>query len=151
EFEFNPTVHKPIRIAHAPSCREAKGTELILNAVKDLPVKFELIEGVNNNECLKKINECDIFIDQMIWGEHGMASLEAIVMGKPVLCYKNHDKPVGIIPCKPEEIQEKLNYFINNPNQIVEEGKKAREWVEKSSAVSSLIEIYSDVIKYYSN
>jgi len=36
------------------------------------------------NELLQK---CDIFLDQFVLGAHGVAAIEAIAYGKPVLCY----------------------------------------------------------------
>lgn len=78
----------PIRIAHAPTNRSVKGTEMVISAVKELmprySIEFDLIEGVSWSECLRRKGQADIFVDQLILGYGGNA-VEAWAMGQPVV------------------------------------------------------------------
>lgn len=76
-------------IAHAPTNRSIKSTDLFLEAVKRLqdegyPVELELIEHRPWAECLERKARADIFFDQVLLG-YGNNALEAWAMGIPVV------------------------------------------------------------------
>ncbi|HKR49047.1 MAG TPA: hypothetical protein VJT72_05590 [Pseudonocardiaceae bacterium] len=77
-----------LRIAHAPTNREAKGTEGILAAVKRLQGRhkliFDLIEGVPWAECVKRKARADIYVDETRLG-YGLNAMECWAMGIPVV------------------------------------------------------------------
>ena len=77
-----------IRIAHAPTNREVKGTDEIISAVTRLseryPIEFDLIEGVSWAACLKRKARADIFVDQLLLG-YGNNAVEAWAMSIPVV------------------------------------------------------------------
>lgn len=78
-----------VLIAHAPSNRGTKHTELLIAAVKQLqedglPVDLDLIEKVPNAECLVRKARADILFDQLAYG-YGCNSIEAWGMGIPVV------------------------------------------------------------------
>ena len=79
---------RSVRIAHAPTDREYKDTEAVMQAVESLgrkyPITFDLIEGVTNRHCLERKAEADIFVDQLKYG-FGMNAIEAWAMGIPVV------------------------------------------------------------------
>lgn len=83
---------KVIRFAHAPSKRGIKGTETVLNTFKKLRIEgydfeFELIEKVSNRQAWERYKTADIIIDQLKIGWYGGLAVEAMVLGKPVICY----------------------------------------------------------------
>lgn len=77
-----------VTIAHAPTNRAVKSTDLIVEAVHELakryPIDFDLIEGVSNAECLARKAQADIFVDQLILG-FGVNAIECWAMGIPVV------------------------------------------------------------------
>jgi len=84
------------RIAHAPSLRKKKGTEYIERAVAQLQsegekVELILIEKVPFQEVKAMYARSDLGVDQILFGWHGKVSLELMAMGKPVICYLDHD------------------------------------------------------------
>lgn len=84
----------PIRIAHAPSRKEKKGTDVIIRAIQKIqrriPIEFDLIHGVSRSEALERIARSDIVIDQVTpFGMYGVVSIEALYLGKTVLCSIN--------------------------------------------------------------
>lgn len=83
-----------LRIAHAPTNRGLKGTESVVAACASLrargvDVQLDLIEGVSAGDALKRIAAADLVIDQLLVGWYGVVSIEAMALGKPVLCYVN--------------------------------------------------------------
>ncbi|RPH56138.1 MAG: hypothetical protein EHM89_15975, partial [Acidobacteria bacterium] len=78
-----------VRIAHCPTNRALKHTDLFLAAVSELqaeglPVDLELVEGKTWEESLKAKARADIVFDQLMFG-YGCNSIEAWAMGKPVI------------------------------------------------------------------
>ena len=59
----------PVRIGHAPSVRAAKGTEIILQAIRAVaafhPVELVLIENLPHAEALRRKATCHAFVDQV--------------------------------------------------------------------------------------
>ena len=79
-------------IGHAPTHRITKGTDQIIGAVNRLrvtgyKVRLELIEGLEKAAALKKYQEIDLFIDQIVGGWYGVVSLEVMALGKPIICF----------------------------------------------------------------
>jgi exosome complex RNA-binding protein Csl4 len=83
---------KEFVIGHAPTHRIVKGTDVVIEVVSKLRaqghmVRLELIEGLPREEALKKYEEIDLFIDQLVIGWYGVVSLEVLALGKPVICF----------------------------------------------------------------
>ena len=79
-------------ILHAPSHRGAKGTDVLLDALSRLRsdgVAFELdlVEGLTRPEALERYRRADIAVDQLFAGWYGGFAVEAMALGKPVVCY----------------------------------------------------------------
>lgn len=80
---------RPI-IAHSPSHRGKKGTDLFLKAMSELRnsrFKFDvdLIENVDKKECIERKKRATIFFDQAGVGFYGNAALEAMQFGIPTI------------------------------------------------------------------
>lgn len=85
--------HDPIRIVHAPSVRANKGTQFIISAINRLQeeghiIDFKLVENTTHPEALKEMSNSDIVIDSVNSNikAHGLVSIEAMSLGKPVIC-----------------------------------------------------------------
>lgn len=93
--DFTP-LFPPVRterplIVHSPSARVAKGTEAVERAIGQLRARYDfdfmLIEKVSYPEAQRIKQRCDLFLDQFVLGSYGLAAVEAMAMGKPVVCY----------------------------------------------------------------
>ncbi len=64
-----------VRIAHAPTSRSLKSTDVILEAIGRLNVELDLIEGVTNRECMVRKARADILVDKLTYG-YGVGAIE---------------------------------------------------------------------------
>jgi glycosyltransferase involved in cell wall biosynthesis len=87
-----PVSHSdPVRILHAPSDREIKGTPHILAAIERLksagyPIELLLLEGIPHDQVAEFCNTADIAVDQIMMGAYGTVSIEMMAKGVPVIC-----------------------------------------------------------------
>jgi len=76
-----------VRIGHAPTNRDAKGSMQIIDMLNELTLTHEvemvLIENMPHAEAMKLKSTCDIFIDQIGDLGYGINALEALAMGIP--------------------------------------------------------------------
>jgi glycosyltransferase involved in cell wall biosynthesis len=151
--ESNPS---PL-IVHAPTLRNLKGTEFVLDAVNELkssgiPHDFKLIEGMSHQETKQLLLQADIVIDQLRIGACGYITIEAMALGKPVICYirddllKKYPEAFPVINANPDTITNVLKDVINKKNEWKQLGVKGRSYVENfhniHKAVDRYIEIY---------
>jgi hypothetical protein len=71
-------------VAQAPTNRAVKSTDWVIQELGRLP-GWELIEAVNNEECLKRKSRLHLLIDQFHLG-YGTNAAEAWAYGYPVIC-----------------------------------------------------------------
>jgi hypothetical protein len=133
-----------IRIAHAPSNREVKGTRHVLAAVEQLraqgaAVELDLIEGVARKEVLRRVREADIVVDQLLSGWYGGFAVEAMALGKPVVCHireaVSEDNPFGaelpIVRATPATLAEQLRTLALDHALRARLGAQGRAFVER--------------------
>lgn len=96
------------RVLHIPSLAGRKGTVHVYEAAKELAgeILVDIVQGVSHAEALSRIASADLVIDQVTpYGAHGVVSIEALYMGKPVLCSIDpslYPPDCPIIPVKPD-------------------------------------------------
>lgn len=134
-------------VLHAPSHSGAKGTRFILAAVSQLQkegLKFEfiLVENMKNSQARKLYETCDLVIDQLLAGWYGGFAVEAMALGKPVICYIRHEdthfipaemkKDLPLIEATPDSICDILREWISQRvHELPERGIASRAFVEK--------------------
>lgn len=120
--DWRPVAHPRSKIPivlHAPSHSGAKGTRFILDAVSRLHregIKFEfvLVENRQNNDARKLYEQCDLVIDQLLAGWYGGFAVEAMALGKPVICYIRKEDTDFI----PVEMKHDLPFIQATPATI---------------------------------
>jgi hypothetical protein len=162
--DFEPSYPDPKRpslvIAHMPSNKTVKGTDAVLRAIEKLKTRhdfrFQLIHEESFDKALAMIRDCDIMLDQFIVGSYGMVSLEAMALGKPVLCYLKDpvlprlplDFPV--INANQDNLADVLEELIVDGQRRNEVGRLSRAYIEKyhdaNVIAGQLIEIYQDLL-----
>lgn len=78
-----------VRVGHSPTRKDLKNTDELVAVCRrlqaELPaLELDVIEHTPHAECLERKRRCDIFFDHM-QGYYGMASLEALAQGLPVI------------------------------------------------------------------
>lgn len=142
EFDVQPPEdrRRPV-VAHAPSKRGAKGTAAVERVVERLQRQFDfefvLLHGITRQQVLETVQHCDIFLDQFVIGEYGMASIEAMAFGKPVLCYLRPDvvqsSPgrLPIVNATQDDLEERLARLLADVAERRAIGDASRRYVEE--------------------
>ena len=163
--DFIPEYPEPNKtvplIIHSPNKPVAKGTSYVLNAINKLKLKynFEFIlnQEVYHKRALERVRKADIFLDQFVIGHYGMASIEAMAYGKPVVCYiksstRNlYPAELPIVNANPDNLFEVLESLLQDGKRRHEIGKRSREYVEKYhdaiKLAHQLKQIYHEAIR----
>lgn len=93
----------PFRVLHMPTNRSIKGTKYVEQAcaqlrAEGLPVDLMLVERVPHGQIQALIAQADVVVDQLLIGWYGGLAVEAMAMGKPVLCYLREDDLKRFVP-----------------------------------------------------
>ncbi|CAG7649083.1 hypothetical protein PAECIP111802_04399 [Paenibacillus allorhizosphaerae] len=153
---YPPPDAEPL-VVHAPSHKEIKGTAYVLSAVGRLkkngfPFRFKLIEKLPHTEALRLYSQAAIVIDQLRIGSFANLSLEAMAMGKPVICYIREDlrrkfpPELPIVSANPDTVYNVLKDLLSHPERWEKLGLQGRQYVEQfhgmEKIAKALIEIY---------
>lgn len=153
-----PGLNKPKPVVmHVPSLPIVKGTPAVEAAVAALAQKFDFeyrsMTGVTYDKAMQAMAECDIYVDQLVLGVFGLAAIQAMAYGKPVVCYmlpamRAALPDMPIIDATQENLPEVLERLIKNPQLRYEIGLKSRAWVEQHhnahKIAGELIKIYTE-------
>jgi glycosyltransferase involved in cell wall biosynthesis len=129
-----------VRILHAPSDREIKGTRHLLDAVERLkaagyPVELLMLEGVPHDRVAEFCGQADIAVDQLMIGAYGTVAIEMMAKGVPVVCRIRDDlrhhypQDLPIVSAGPDEIYDVLEGLLQRPDNWPELGRRGIEYV----------------------
>ena len=146
--------HQPVVIFHAPNHRELKGTRFLIAACEELkaegePIELRLVERVPNTEIRRQLAEADIVADQFIIGWYALFAIEAMAMGKPVLCYLRPDLvelytlfsfagECPLVNTPVLEIKERLRELVHDAPRRRELGLAGRRYVEDNHSLEAV-------------
>jgi hypothetical protein len=154
---------QPLRILHAPNHRSIKGTTHFQRAVDELrdegvPVELVLLEKVPNTEIKAAMSSVDVVADQLLIGWYAMFAIEAMAMGKPVLCHLRSDlvelytiaglvKPdeIPVINCNPLTVKAAIRALAKDRSRLKELGKRSREYVLKHHSVEVVGKVFEKI------
>jgi len=133
-----------VRICHAPTNRQIKSTDLLIEAVERLqaegyPVELDLIEHRPWAECLERKAKADIYFDQIILG-YGCNALEAWAMGIPVIAgaqdetLDEMERRFGHLPflhATEDTIYDALKELVESPELRAQYGKIGQDYVRR--------------------
>lgn len=151
-------------VVHIPSNPSVKGTKFITSALEKLKseglIEYHYINGVSHTEAIRALKNADIVIDQILIGEYGVLSIEAMALGKPVLCfirpklwshYIKLDPSFPIVNVNITNIEEKLRDVVLDKNRRDKISLDGRTYVEKfhdgEKNAEKLIDIYQQTFK----
>jgi len=153
-------------LVHAPSNPGIKGSKFVEEAISNLRkkgYKFDYIrlEKIPNREAnLIYRDKADIIIDQFIVGGFGSLAIEGMFHGKPVCCYLIDDffkwyPDCPIVNCNIDNLEEKLAWLIEHPDERIKIGKRGRKFVEKHANPEKINkkvwDLYKKLVQDYKN
>ena len=146
------------RLCHSPSTKARKGTDDLVAAIDGLDIDFDLIHGVDHDECMRRKCEAGLFFDQAgteikdrlgvdtVIGWYGNSALEAAVFGIPTIAHlskrafegarragRDIERRCAIINTArgPEAIRQTIEaYYAMSPDARRMLSLKTREWIE---------------------
>jgi len=144
-------------VVHAPSSREKKGTQQVIDACAQLPVDLDIVEGVPHDVARERYARADIVVDQLNAGWHGVFALEAMALGKPVVTYLKPDVVersaegygirIPIVPATRETLVEALWPLVEQPGLRREIGSRSRAYVEQVHDIDRVADRLIDVYR----
>lgn len=144
-------------IVHIPSRSTVKGSHYIQDALDQLEkdgvrFRYTFASGLSHNDLKQLYESADIVIDQLRIGWYGVATVEAMSLGKPVVCYIREDLKHHIpeleevlINANPNNLYESLKLVIENRSKAVKISKKARAYAVKNHDQKIIAQQYLDL------
>ena len=127
-------------IVHAPTHAEIKGTPYLLKAIETLKLKhrfrFKLVQGLSHSQAKWWYRKADLIVDQLHIGAYGMFAVEAMAMGKPVICWisdymkERYPASLPIISANPDTIVSVLDRALAERDKLPAIGRAGRQYVE---------------------
>lgn len=131
-----------IRIVHAPTDRQVKGTRHVMTAVETLRkrgrnVDLILVERLPWTRCQEKKAQGDVYVDQMILG-YGNNAIEAWALGMPVVANaadpailarmrrEYHTRTLPFLQADPDTLADVLDRLVTSPQE-------RQEWAERGA------------------
>jgi glycosyltransferase involved in cell wall biosynthesis len=139
---------RAVRVLHTPNHRGVKGTEFLLEAVDELrdeglEIELVLVEGRTNEDVRQLMQEVDVLADQFILPGYGLAAIEGMASGLPVMCNLDADPATAqlfrmrsflrdcpIVQTTPETVLERLRELVTQPGLRGNLGRAGREYAE---------------------
>jgi hypothetical protein len=154
----DPSSKLPLRIAHAPTHRQIKGTSHFIAALERLRkagFEFELvlIENLSREEAKSIYKTVDVVLDQLFVGWYGGLAVEAMALGKPVVCYIRDEDLVHIprdmkdalpvIRASISTLDEDLRKLLSSTREtLVDIGKRSRSYVEQWHDPKTVVKMF---------
>jgi glycosyltransferase involved in cell wall biosynthesis len=137
-----------VRVLHIPNHRGAKGTEFLVHEVERLEaeglrVELVLLEKVPNVRVKEVMQGVDILADQFIISGYGLAAIEGMASGLPVMSNLDNStymqlfrrysflNECPIVSTTPETIYRNLKVLVTQPRLREQIGRAARQFAEK--------------------
>ena len=151
-----------VKVLHAPNHRGVKGTEFLIDAVEQLqseglPVELVLLERVPNETVRQAMQEADILADQFVCPGYGLAAIEGMASGLPVLCNLEREDATRlfrlysflgecpIVSTLPETLVEKLRALVTDPSLRHALGQAGRTYTEKYHSYASAQYLFGSI------
>jgi len=140
-------IDRKIKVVHSATDRAAKGSNYIIQALKNLKYNHNLeiffIENMPNQKALEIYKQADLIIDQVLAGWYGGFAVEGMKMGKPVAVFIREedlqfipkemakDLKETIININPNNIESVLEEYLQNPHWLYSKSQASSEYVHK--------------------
>lgn len=136
---------------------------------KKIPLRLMEPTGIPNIDVRYLQVQADIFLDMLTYGWFGANVREAMMLGKPVICYirpewldsvrkeiPDYANELPIVSATPDTVEDILLDLINNEDKRLKIGRRSREfavkWHSSDAAGKRFNDIYNDLLsrRFYS-
>lgn len=158
KFPFNPPSidNQTPLLLHVPTSPEVKGTKYILAAVENLKKKglqfeFKMLRRLTQSEFYNHLAHCDVYIDELRLGGHGVTAVESMAMGKPTISYIREDlishypQDLPLVNANPDTIERTLERLVLEPKSRFDIGSASRRYAEKYHDAEIIINDMSSI------
>jgi len=161
-YSENDGVNGVVKVYHTPNHKSIKGSEFLIEAVKQLKeegllVDLVLLEGVQNDRVRVLLhNDADILVEQLILG-FALSALEGMATGLPVISNLEEENQTRvfrrfsylnecpILSSNPEKIKKDLKLLITNPALRKQLGVAGVSYVEKYHSFQAMSQIFTAI------
>ena len=138
----NPDLERPPVFLHVPTEPYVKGTEEIVAAfdklkAEGLRFEFRMKRRLTQVEFYRELTSCDVYMDELRCGSHGVTAVEAMAAGKPTVTYIRPDllhkypDDMPLVNANPDTILAALRQLILDPTRRGDIARKSRLYVER--------------------
>lgn len=131
-----------VRLVHAPSSVDLKGTAFVVGAcdrlrAKGVPIELRLVTGKPHREVLEEIANADFVVDQLLAGAHGVFAVEAMALGVPTIAYIRDDlrglypPDFPVISATPEGLSEVVGTLLDDRDSWKGLGVRSRAYAQR--------------------
>lgn len=178
QFRLPRNSERTIRLYHAVGNRDLRTTSDGVN-IKSSHVYLPLIEklrsegwdiellepqGVPNREVRFLQLQADIFLEMLTFGWFGANAREAMMLGKPVVCFirpewleslreeqPGYAEDLPIVSATPDTVEQVLLDLMRHPDKRAELGRRGREfmlrWHSPRAGAAAFDDIYSRLLR----
>lgn len=162
--EFN--AGNPLRVFHAPNHKAIKGSPQLIKVIErlqaeGLPIELVIRQKVPNEVIRETMATCHLVADQFVLGWYAMFALEAMAMGRPVLCYLRSDllklyeeaglidrDEIPLINTGLLEIESQLRWALANPKSLQTFAERGPLFIKKHHATQAVGAVFSGVLQH---
>lgn len=152
----------PVVVLHTSNHAAIKGSEFIRRGVEELTsegldVELRVLEGVPNDKVRTEMREADILADQLIIAGYGLAAVEGMACGLPVIA-NLEDAPIcrlmrlygnlsecPIASAAPEAFTEVLRRLVTDPDLRQQIGVASRAFAERYHSYASAARFFGAI------
>lgn len=161
DIGFNePTTDHPPVFLHVPTHPWAKGTDFITAAAERLKAEgyqfeFRMKRQLTQSLMHREIADCDVYIDELRCGSHGVTAVEAMAAGKPTMTFIRPDliplypSDMPLVNSNPDTIYDRMKELICEPELRRALSYSSRKYAEKYHdvhvVVKDLLAIYHEI------
>ena len=156
---------KSIKSTHYPNHKKIKGTRFLVKAVDELKdegldLELILIEKKSNEEVLSLIESADLVLDQLVVGWYAMFAIEAMLAGKPVVCFLRDDlinlyRTVGLlkeeepplINLNPLNLKDGIRDLMQNRSKLSKLASRGYDYVKRLHSTDSVGKTFDQINK----
>jgi glycosyltransferase involved in cell wall biosynthesis len=157
-----PRTEGRVRIGHAPNHRGAKGTEFVIAAVEALrragrDLELVLIEGLAHDDAMALLAECDIVVEQLVFG-YALTAMEAMALGKVVITGIDLEAPsyrifrrysyldeLPALAANPEDLSTCMESLLERRREWPAIGRRCRDFVERRHSFAACSEMWAAI------